>query len=134
VVLSKPRLKLGEGNHIPRCDGEIRGYFPSANMMDKNSAKKEGVAGEESDGGLSRSVLDECAEVLDPTANSGIIGMSCKVVSDPAKQHEVEDADQPISRVAHQLKEIPTTYQGLAVPAISPISLMGHPVRNAKFI
>ena len=67
-------------------------------------------------------------EVLDPTANSEIIGMSHKAVSNPAKQDEVEDADQPISCVAHQLKEIPMAYQSLAVPAISRISLMGYPV------
>ena len=67
-------------------------------------------------------------EVLDPTANSEIIGMSHKVVSNPAKQDEVEDANQSISHMAHQLKEIPMAHQNLVAPAISPISLMGYPV------
>ena len=61
MILSKPCLKLGKGNHIPQCDGEIQGYFPSANVMDKNLAKKEGITGEELDGRLSRSVLDRSA-------------------------------------------------------------------------
>ena len=128
MVLSRLHLKLGEGDHIPRCDDVIRGYFSSANVVDKSSAKKEGVTSEESDSELSRFVLNKCAEVLDPTMNSGIVGVSRKAVSDPAERDEVEDADRPIARVAHQLKEIPIAHQNMAVPAISPIGLMGHPV------
>ena len=91
--------------------------------MDKSSAKKEGVTSEELDSELSRFILNKCAEVLDPTMNSGIVGVSRKAVSDPPERDEVEDADRPISRVVHQLKEIPIAHQNLAVPAISPIGL-----------
>ena len=98
VVLSKPHPQPGEGNHIPRRDGEIRGYFPSASVVDKSSAKKEDVTSEESDSELSRFVLNKCTEVLDPTTNSSIVGVYRKAVSDPAERDEVEDADRPISR------------------------------------
>ena len=56
-----------ERNCFPRGDGEIRGYFTIANMMDKSTAKEEGVASEESEGELSRLISNECAEVLDPS-------------------------------------------------------------------
>ena len=55
-----------ERSSIPWRDGKILGHFSSANMVDKSSAKKEGVASEESDGELSRSILNKRAEVLDP--------------------------------------------------------------------
>jgi len=94
-------------------------------VVDKSSAKKGGITSEESDSELSLFVLNKCAEVLGPTTNSGIVGVSRKAVSDPAKRDEVEDADLPISRVAHHLKKIPIAHQNLAVP---PIGLIGYPV------
>jgi hypothetical protein len=55
----------GRRDHVPRCDGEIRRYFPSTNVADRSSAKKERVTSEESDSELSH--LKKCVEVLDPT-------------------------------------------------------------------
>ena len=57
----------GKRSSIPRRDGEIGGHLPSANAMDESTAKKEGVTSEQSDSESSWFILNECAEVLDPT-------------------------------------------------------------------
>ena len=56
----------GKRSCIPRRDGKIWRHFSSANMVDKSSAKKEGVASKEPDGELSRSILNKCVIVLGP--------------------------------------------------------------------
>ena len=54
---------------IPQRGSKARGHFSGANVVDQSPAKKDDVAGEESNGKFSRFILDKCAEVLDPTGN-----------------------------------------------------------------